>query len=237
MSYAPRFEEKYILSPVQYRRVLAGIAGRMQRDDYSKASPSGRYYVGSLYFDTSDYRAYMEKITGEKNRTKLRIRSYFRRRENAKFVSVELKTRNGRFIIKYGTHAPIDAYDRYSTTGRWGIENDAVLTEFERIERLQCQRPKVLVVYEREAYKSLRPSGLRISFDHGIRYARANSLFPRFPIYRAQPNRPIILEIKNANEGPDWLQQVVRDFSLKSVPHSKYANAVEQSQVDMFIPR
>jgi hypothetical protein len=233
----PRFEEKYVLDSFQYRQVTTGIAGFMKKDSYSKAARRGRYFVGSLYFDTSDYRAYMEKITGERNRIKLRIRSYTPIYSDADFVSVELKTRSGRLIIKYGTHAPISAYDRYMETGTWGPTDDPVLIEFERIARLQCQKPKVVVEYEREAFTSLRPSGLRISFDHAIRYARATSLFPQMPIYRSQPQSPIILEIKTPDDGPDWLQKLVRDLSLKAVPHSKYANAVEQTQVDMWVPR
>jgi hypothetical protein len=234
---APRFEEKFVLDAFQYRQVTAGISGFMKRDNFSKAASQGRYFVGSLYFDTSDYRAYMEKITGERNRLKLRIRSYTPVYGEAEFVSVELKTRSGRLIIKYGTHAPISAYDHYMETGSWGPTDDPVLIEFERIARVQCQRPKVVVEYEREAFTSLRPSQLRISFDHAIRYARATSLFPKIPIYRKQPGYPIILEIKTPDEGPDWLQKLVRDLALKAVPHSKYANAVEQTQVDMWVPR
>jgi hypothetical protein len=237
MNPAPRFEEKYVLDPFQYRQVTTGIAGFMKRDNYSEAGPKRRYFVGSLYFDTSEYRAYMEKITGERNRIKLRIRSYTPIYNDAKFVSVELKTRNGRLIIKYGTHAPISAYDRYMETGSWGPTDDPVLIEFERIARVQCQKPKVVVEYEREAFSSLRPSALRISFDHAIRYTRATSLFPKTPIYRCQPRNPIVLEIKTPDEGPDWLRRLVRDLSLKAVPHSKYANAVEQTQVDMWVPR
>jgi hypothetical protein len=237
MNPVPRFEEKYVLDAFQYRAVTAGIAGFMKRDSYSEAGPQGRYFVGSLYFDTSEYRAYMEKITGERNRIKLRIRSYTSIYSDAEFVSVELKTRNGRLIVKYGTHAPISAYNRYMETGSWGQTDDPVLIEFERIARVQCQKPKLVVEYEREAFASLRPSGLRISFDHTIRYARATSLFPQAPIYRSQPLNPIILEIKTPDEGPDWLRKLVRDLSLKAVPHSKYANAVEQTQVDMWVPR
>ena len=122
-------------------------------------------------------------------------------------------------------------------TGSWGPTDDPVLIEFERIARLQCQKPKVVVEYEREAFSPLQTSGLRISFDHAMRYARASSLFPKCPIYRRQPLDPIILEIKTPDEGPDWLRRLVRDLSLKAQPHSKYANAVEQTQVDMWIPR
>lgn len=237
MNPTPRFEEKYVLDSFQYRQVTAGISGFMKRDSYSEAAHQGRYFVGSLYFDTSEYRAYTEKITGERNRIKLRIRSYTPKYDDAEFVSVELKTRNGRLILKYGTHVPISAYDRYMETGSWGPTDDPVLIEFERIARVQCQKPKVVVEYQREAFTSLRPSALRISFDHAMRYARATTLFPQAPLYRSQPLYPIILEIKTPDEGPDWLQRLVRELSLKAVPHSKYANAVEQTQVDMWIPR
>jgi SPX domain protein involved in polyphosphate accumulation len=237
MNPVPRFEEKFVLDPFQYRAVTTGIAGFMKKDKFSTAASQGRYFVGSLYFDTSDYRAYMEKITGERNRIKFRIRSYTPVYDDAEFVSVELKTRSGRLIIKYGTHAPISAYDRYMKTGSWGPTDDPVLIEFERIARLQCQKPKVVVAYEREAFASLRPNGPRISFDHAVRYARATSLFPKNPIYRFEQGYPIILEIKTPDDGPDWLQKLVRDLSLKAVPHSKYANGVEQTQVDMWVPR
>ena len=237
MKPAPRFEEKYVLDPFLYRKVITGISGYMKRDGFSSSGPEGRYFVGSLYFDTSEYRAYMEKITGERNRIKLRIRTYFPRYDDASFVSVELKTRSGRQIIKYGTHAPIAAYDHYMATGSWGDTDDPVLIEFERFARLQCQRPKAVVEYDREAFTTLEPSSLRISFDHAIRYARATSLFPKTPIYRWQQESPIILEIKTPDDGPDWLQRLVRQLSLKAVPHSKYANAVEQTQTDMWVQR
>lgn len=237
MSPTPRLEEKYVLDPFLYRQVISSLAGYMRKDEFSTAGPEGKYYVGSLYFDTSEYRAYMEKMTGERNRVKLRIRSYYPRREDASFVSVELKTRSGRFIIKYGTHAPIEAYEHYMATGSWGDTDDPVLIEFERIARLQCQRPKVVVEYDREVFTPLDPSSLRISFDHALRYCRADTLFPEKPIYRWQTESPIILEIKTPDDGPNWLQQMVRDLSLRSRPHSKYANAVEQTQADMWIAR
>ena len=70
-----------------------------------------------------------------------------------------------------------------------------------------------------------------------MRYCRSETLFPENPIYRGQTESPIILEIKTPDDGPNWLQQMVRDLSLKSQPHSKYANAIEQTQVDMWIAR
>lgn len=237
MNPAPRFEEKFVLDPFLYRQVVSGLSGYMKKDDFSLAGENGRYFVGSLYYDTSYYKAYIEKITGERNRVKLRIRSYYPRYEDAGFVSVELKTREGRQIIKFGTHAPIEAYDHYMATGSWGDTDDPVLIEFERIARLQCQRPKLVVEYEREVFVPLEPSKLRISFDHAMCYCRADTLFPENPIYRWQTESPIILEIKTPDDGPRWLQQLVRDLSLKSQPHSKYANAVEQTQADMWIAR
>jgi hypothetical protein len=71
-----RFEAKYKISRYQYYQVKNALAPFMQLDPFSNAAPKNKYLVRSLYFDTADYQAYYEKINGDCNRVKFRIRAY-----------------------------------------------------------------------------------------------------------------------------------------------------------------
>ena len=44
------YEKKYLVSPVRYRELLAGLEDRMETDEY------GIYTICNLYYDTEDFR-------------------------------------------------------------------------------------------------------------------------------------------------------------------------------------
>lgn len=233
-----RFERKYPLTRSEAHQLRAALRPYATLDPFSQRSPEGRYFVRSLYFDTSDYRAYAEKITGEGNRIKLRIRTYAESSDAADFVSVELKTRREDRVAKFGAHAPYAAYDRYEATGHFGSD-DPVLIEFERLVHLGGLRPKLLVDYWREAFVPRDRSSPRITLDHDVRTAAADRLHPDAPLFfrSASLSRAVILEVKTQEPEPPWLRAIVRSFGLGAVPNSKYAQGVEQTQHDLWFRR
>lgn len=230
MSYLPRFEFKYRLSPLSYQRIRNSVRLHATLDHYSLKDPDGRYFVRSLYYDTDDYRAYAEKLSGESNRIKLRVRTYSREEATSPFVSVELKTRSNALITKFGTHVPTEQYTHYVRTGHWPDLSDPVLVEAERLTRLQALRPKVLVDYRREAFVPRDASGVRITFDHDLRYASSTDLFPQHAFFHNITPHRIVLEIKATRDYPAWVDRFAVAHGLKAVPNSKYADAVEQSE-------
>jgi len=233
VSAAPRFELKYRLQLPEYLAVRNALVPHARLDEYSRRG-GGRYFVRSLYFDTFGYRAYCEKMTGEHGRIKLRLRSYFASRDEAGFVCVEIKTRSGGLITKFAVHASPEQYDSFIRSRRWLSYESPVLIEFERLARLQDQRPRVLIDYEREAYLPRDGSGVRITFDHRVRAAEAAELFPASPVFRSRDPHVVILEIKTAGDEPSWLQRLARRHGLKAVPNSKYATGIEQTQHAVF---
>jgi hypothetical protein len=233
---ADRFEHKYLLSPRVYRRFIAALTLYARHDRYSRRDRNRRYFVRSLYFDTSDYRAYTEKIVGERNRIKLRIRAYARTRMEAAFVSVELKTRDGARVRKFSAHVPFDHYLAYRATGFWRSDIPELI-EFERLVRLGDLRPVVLVDYRREAFVPRDRANVRITIDHDLRAAHSSELYPTAPIFRIPGPRMAVLEIKVADGGPDWLEKLVQDFGLGAVPNSKYAQAIERTQHQLVVRR
>jgi hypothetical protein len=226
---AERFEYKYHLPPTSHRRLLAALRPWVHRDAYSEKGEEGRYFVRSLYYDTADYRAYTEKLHGERNRIKLRVRTYHTARDDAATVSVELKTRSGSLVRKFATHTPWPCWCAFARTGSWRSDVPE-LVEFERRVRLAHQRPVVLVDYWREAFVPKDRSEVRITVDHDLRAAAATELYPERARFRVVGPRCPILEIKTAGDAPDWLDRIVKDFGLKSQPNSKYAQAAEATQ-------
>lgn len=68
-----RFELKYLVPREQLGALRADIAEQMSPDPHGGTYGYG---VWSLYYDTSDYRFYWEKIDGIRFRRKLRISHY-----------------------------------------------------------------------------------------------------------------------------------------------------------------
>lgn len=234
MNGAPRFEYKYRLPFIEYLKVKNWLARFTSLDRFSRLSSTGRYFIRSLYFDTSDYRCYAEKMTGEHNRIKLRIRSYFPDRASSKFVTFEIKSRLGNEVSKHASRVSLEEYDRFERTGRMATGSDPTLDEFMRLMLLRQLTPRVLVDYEREAFDPRDASGVRITFDHALRYAETSQLFPAHPFFRRNQPQLVVMEIKTRESVPLWVTRLVESYGLRSVPNSKYAASVEHTQKALF---
>lgn len=226
----PRFEFKYCLALGPYHRLRSDLVPHAAPDPFSQRAPNGRYFVRSLYYDTADFHAYVEKLTGEQSRIKLRVRTYARSEASCEWVSVELKTRRGDRVLKFGTHIAQARYECFRRTGSFGEPREPVLEDFERLARLRALAPCVLVDYEREALIPRRRDEVRITFDHAVRARRAKALYPARAFERSTAPGCVILEIKTPGQVPEWLERIARRHGLKARPHSKYANAIERTQ-------
>lgn len=222
-----RFEYKYQLTYPQYYCVRNAAHIYMKKDPYSLASPSGRYLVRSLYFDSYDLKNYQEKINGDYRRMKLRIRTYRKNpTENAKFRA-EIKVRKGVMTDKYISWIDYAAYTEFMSNGHWPDPSNAVLVEFERYFHLKTMRPEIIIEYQREGYYARSKENLRITFDHQVHSAQASSLFPEAPFFRNHHHGVIIFEIKCDDQQPGWLEELVKTNGLCTIANSKYIQGIE----------
>ena len=228
MTPTSRFEHKYRLSSFEYRAIKSSLAGYVRADRHSALAQDNQYFVRSLYFDTFDYRFYAEKVSGQLNRIKPRIRIYSADKNQTKFVSVELKVREGQKIIKYSTHVAFNNYISFTNNNSWNIDDD-ILNEFQRIVRLYALEAKVIIDYQREAWIPLDKPTARITFDHNVRSASAKELFPLAPSYRRESTDIVIMEIKTNDDNPKWLRELAKTHETKMEPNSKYSQGVELS--------
>ncbi len=222
-----RFEYKYRLNYQQYICVRSAILPFMKKDRFSLAGENSRYPVRSLYFDTDDLSNFEEKINGDCDRIKLRIRSYSKTPPKNANLRVELKARKGMTMEKHSTWISLEEYINFMSTGHLPSRADAILEEFERYIYLKAQKPKIIVEYLREGYLSRGCEELRITFDHKVRSARAATLFPETFFFRNHYPGYIVLEIKCDKRQPDWLKALVKDQSLVVVTNSKYTQGIE----------
>ncbi|HKJ26592.1 MAG TPA: polyphosphate polymerase domain-containing protein [Anaerolineales bacterium] len=232
-----RFESKYKISRFQYHQVKNALMPYVQSDPFTKAAPGHKYLVRSLYFDTPEYQAYYEKINGDCNRVKFRIRTYSDSIENNPRIRVELKVRKGVIMEKYGTFVTLSQYQEFMEEWHWALENNPVLDEAERNVHLKHLQPKVLVEYFREGYQSRFMDDLRITFDDKVRSAFSKTLFPQEKIYfRSHHPQTIILEIKHYKKQPYWLRNIVQQHGLKIVANSKYVQGIEVACPEVVTP-
>jgi SPX domain protein involved in polyphosphate accumulation len=231
-----RFESKYKISRYQYYQVKNALTSFMRLDPFSNIAPKNKYLVRSLYFDTADYQAYYEKINGDCNRVKFRVRVYSETSENASPIRIELKVRRGVMMEKYSCFVNVSQYQDFVNNRHWPSKTNPVLDEFERNLHLKCLRPKVLVEYLREGFQTRNRENIRITFDHKVRSAFSKSLFPDKAFFRSHHPHVIILEIKHYKKQPVWLRNIVQQHGLKMVANSKYAQGIEFACPELVTP-
>ncbi len=233
-----RFEYKYHLNISQYLAVKSAILPYMAIDDYTLASPQGKYIVRSLYFDSRFFNAFHEKMDGNRDRLKLRIRTYVETPGDADILKAEIKVRKNVTTEKYVAPISLSDYQYFMNARHWpkNLSDNPITSEFERYYHLKTQAPAVLVQYEREGYRDRTGEELRITFDHKVRSARSENLFPDHPIFRQHTPGLITLEIKCNKRQPDWLHQLIKDHGLCIASNSKYVQAIIVSHPTVVTP-
>ncbi len=232
-----RYELKYRLTCPQYLALRNALRPLMKPDPFTAAAPGGRYLVRSLYYDSHDYKAYFEREDGQFGRIKLRIRSYVDCPEDNTRLSVELKTKKGKFMDKYGVFTDMSQYRHFLQTGHWDAPLDPVLMEFERLLHVRSLLPCIIVQYRREGFSPRSGEPFRLTMDHDICSARSDHLFPEHLLLHPHRPKSIILEIKYKEREPDWLLRLARQHDLKIVSNSKYVQGIEAVRPDMVTPR
>ena len=232
-----RFELKYRISYRDFLKIRNAITPYMKKDAHTQRATEGRYLVQSLYFDTYGYKSYHEKMNGDHERLKFRIRSYSKELTKKAFIRVEMKVRKGNAMEKHGIQVTAGDYLYFMQNRHWPENAHPVLQEFERYIHLWDLRPKVLIRYYREGYEDREKNGVRITFDHKVSGAHSESLFPDSPIFfrNLQPNI-VILEIKCRHKQPDWVRNLVRNYGLRWVANSKFTQGIQSARNELYHP-
>ncbi|NLX83153.1 MAG: polyphosphate polymerase domain-containing protein [Clostridiales bacterium] len=202
-----RHELKFYINAAQYEVLSRTLRALLSIDKH--ADEHGNYHIRSLYFDSIFDDALHEKIAGNQNRNKYRIRIY---NCSDSFIRMECKSKYGNYIAKRQANISRDLCEQLMTGDPSGLENTSsgLLREVFREMRLNLLRPVVIVDYIREAY--LHPvEDVRITFDKQLRTGLfSHDLFnPDLPTISPLQADQVILEVKFNNYLPAYLKEVL----------------------------
>ncbi len=231
-----RFEAKYLV-PESVALMLRDYIEPYVAPDENMVDTAG-YVVSSLYLDNESLALYWSSTLGEKNRLKLRIRTYsdhpdvplffeIKRRVN-QVILKERSTIRRQFLDKAlrGARLPDEAF-----VGR-NLERDRRNLEmFQSVQALYNAGPRVVVYYLREAYVASAGQAVRVSFDRCL--AGLHCQEESGPHSWLRDGRwldvdagGVILELKFTDTYPPWLKVAAQRFGLRQSSFAKYCACV-----------
>ena len=96
--------------------------------------------------------------------------------------------------------------------------------------------PKILVIYDREAFVDALRRGFRVTFDSNIRAVFTGNPYEQID-QTGSMRLPILMEVKFEKNTPLWLDALIRKYNLSTEPTSKYNQGVEASFHLIGVPR
>ena len=137
-----RHELKYFINEMQYY-VLSGILDRvLHRDPFG--DEDNEYHIRSLYFDNAYDSALYDKLDGNPNRDKYRIRIY---NFSDRTIKMECKTKVGSLISKRSQTIPRLLCEQLTAGDPTGLETtrSGLLNDVYREMTVNLLRPVVIV--------------------------------------------------------------------------------------------
>ncbi len=205
-----RHELKYFINQAQYTLLRGALEHTLHRDP--NGDENNEYAIRSLYFDTVFDTAYYDKIDGDQNRDKFRIRIYNVHKQPVRTIKLECKTKVGSLISKRSLTIPRDLCDQLIAGDPAGLETtrSGLLNDVYREMTLNLLHPVVIVDYVREAY--LHPAEeVRITFDKHLHTGmRSIDLFnPDIPTVSPFDHNEMILEVKYNRCLPPYIRDIL----------------------------
>ena len=238
ITFASRFECKYLVSPMLVPEIREFLYPFVQPDRFAALREGYRYPVCSLYLDTEDLRLYQQVVGGEKKRFKLRARTYSDAPSAPVFLEVKRKINN----IVRKRRARVERQEAQSiladsSRGFFApVASGQLASDFDYFvehTRLTEARPLIKVRYLREAYESRGGDPVRITIDTDLTHAVAldGDIGHEHGRWVSSSLTEHIIEIKFTDRYPTWIHDLVQMFGLNQRAVPKYAMSVEHMLV------
>ena len=187
------------------------------------ANEKGSYFIHSLYFDTPDDKALKEKLNGNLQREKFRIRYY---NDNLEFIRLEKKIKHNGLcakrstrLTKEETQAIIDGKIEFLLTSK-----DPLKIEFYSKLKGELLRPSVIVSYERKAF-IYDVSNVRVTIDQNLYTYKNTKEFLKLSHQRIKVDQQWVLEVKYNEFLPDIVKKTLQGIARQTGTYSKFAKS------------
>jgi SPX domain protein involved in polyphosphate accumulation len=233
-----RCELKYHIPKEMIADIVAFIKPYVEKDPYSKSSPTGFYQVNSLYLDSPRLTFFQMKENELPDRMNMRIRSYGENPHNGPFF-LEIKKKIGDRIKKYrGSWGNTIPTREWIVSAEHKSQNDYsnILRFIQSVHNYQTH-PNLLTNYQRLAFFGTEEEYSRVTFDIDLNHHPKDEYdFTREDFFYSdsenvfQEDCNCILELKAPiNAIPLWMRDLVVRFDLKRSGFSKYGTAVTET--------
>lgn len=214
-----RHELKHYINRSDLIQLRSRLPCVMKRDEF--VDENGGYRIRSLYFDNYNDKALFEKLDGNDEREKFRIRFY---NDDPSFIRLEKKSKKRNLCYKQSAALSFEEC-RDIIEGRYEFlkqSGDSLHLEFYAKMRHDLLRPKNIVDYRRDAF--IYPAGnVRITVDYDIRTSFTPADFLK-PQYASIPIPEVfILEVKYDSFLPEVVRGVTTLSCRSETAFSKYA--------------
>lgn len=211
-----RHEQKYVIPYYEMLNLRSKFNELLTIDRNSNG-----YMVRSLYFDSANDNDYYDKLGGEANRKKIRLRIYDPKKD---YVKLEIKA-------KMDVHQLKESIIINKKTAKELIKgNYRVLLDFDSdtakkiysIMSLGYYRPKVIIEYDRIAY--LTKTTTRITFDLNVRrsYDFNNFFNDKINYFNVTDGKDVILEVKYDRFLEPYITTILNNKESRYQSVSKY---------------
>lgn len=214
-----RHEVKHEISYFDMLILSQRLSHIMKRDSHTV---DGIYKIRSLYFDTPEDKALLEKINGVSRREKYRIRLY---NEDTSHIVLEKKSKINDMTKKDSEVISREQADMLAKGDfEWLINSEKPLLRQLYIKmKNEGLRAKTVIDYTREPF--VFPAGnVRVTLDYDIRTGLSATDFLNFelPTVKAAEGL-IILEVKWDEFLPEIIRDAVQLGNRRPAAFSKYA--------------
>jgi len=230
-----RFEQKYRITEAKAKAIEQFVRSYLELDRYCKLRRGGSYPIVSLYLDSNDLQLCRESLTGQKNRFKLRIRSYTDEAKYPRFF--EIKRRINTIIMK--SRARVMHHDVTNLLSGFYLPSQSYDTDVEALRQFQLYvksigaKPLIRIRYKRFAYEGTSDNRVRVTFDRELCYNVTST--PNISLngpgwqHNSITLNGVILEVKFTARYPAWLARMIEYFDLRMTSISKFATSVDEA--------
>jgi hypothetical protein len=245
MGHSGRYEIKYVVNQTKALAIAEFVSHYLRPSAHNNSSPVRGHPVISLYLDSPDLTFFRQGFSGDRNRTKLRIRIYDNHWNRPAFL--EIKRRVGDVIVKERAMITREGVRQMLTRfgGQKlflpdytclikGKKRADVLNHFVELGNHYSARGVMFVSYVREIFEAPDDDELRLTLDRHIRGTLYNGngkliVPPRgvVPNLRYYNSNDVVLELKFDGRFPVWMNHLVKTFDLERRSVCKYCACVD----------
>lgn len=216
-----RYEKKYLIDEMQYRRLISRIYTKLEYDDYEK------YKICNIYFDTLQYDLIRASVEKPLYKEKFRLRSYGTP-AITDTVFLEIKKKYDGIVYKRRLALPYREAIDFCTGIKIPEEKSQVLSEIQWLMERYELYPMLYLSYDRLAMRGAEDPKLRITFDTNIIWRNRELDMTKGDYgFMKVPEGQYIMEIKTLGAMPLWLAGALNALRIYPASFSKYGRVYQ----------